>query len=174
MIPLAFAAKALPFLRTYWKEIAVGGIVLALALGFWMRGQRIDTLEARLVAEKARYEQQVSDYRAAYNKARADALAAARKVETEQERITHEVSADYQARLADVRARYSRLLAEANADSRDAGEADLPGVSDATGGPDDGPAYCGLSLETRLVASEQALQLQALQDWLWGQVAVER
>ncbi len=42
MIPLAFAAKAVPFLRTYWKEIAVGGIVLALALGFWMRGVQLD------------------------------------------------------------------------------------------------------------------------------------
>lgn len=161
-------------LRAYWKEIAVGGVVLALAFMVWMRGERIDTLEASLDAERARYEQQVSDYRAAYNKARADALTAARQVETEQERITHEVSADYQARLADVRARYSRLLAEAKANPGHGGEADLSGVPDTAGRAYEGPAYCGFSLDARLVASEQALQLQALQDWLRGQVAVER
>lgn len=41
MIPL-FAAKALPFLRTYWKEIAVGGVVLTLAFVCWVRGERLD------------------------------------------------------------------------------------------------------------------------------------
>lgn len=172
MIPL-FAANALPFLRTYWKEIAVGGVVLALALGFWVRGQRIETLEARLDAERARYEQQVSDYRAAYDKARADAVEAARKVETEQERITHEVSADYQARLADVRARYSRLLAEANADPRDAGKADLPGVSDAAGG-----ITCSSDnnrlLEVIYAADENTIKLIALQNWVTEQQKVDR
>ena len=164
----------IPLALRYWREALFVAFVIPLAFMVWMRGERIDTLEARLDAERARYEQQVSDYRAAYEKARADALTAARDVETQQERITHEVSADYQARLADVRARYSRLLAQANADSRDTGASDLPGVSDAARRTDDSPAYCGLSLETRLVASEQALQLMALQDWLRGQVAVER
>ncbi len=50
MIPLA---NALPFLRTYWKEIAVGGVVLALALGFWVRGNTIDSLRDDLATEKA-------------------------------------------------------------------------------------------------------------------------
>jgi len=173
MIP-AIAAKAIPFLRAYWKEFAIGGVILALAFGFWLRGVQLDAEKAAHKLTKAAFEQQVSDYRAAYDKARADAVEAARKVETEQERITHEVSADYQARLADVRARYSRLLAEARADSSHAGEADLPGVPNTASGADDPASHCGLSLETRLVASEQAIQLQALQDWLRGQVAVER
>lgn len=30
-------------LRTYWKEIAVGGVVLALALGFWWRGVQLES-----------------------------------------------------------------------------------------------------------------------------------
>lgn len=163
-----------PLIVRHWREIVVGSLLLTLAAVCWYRGERIKTLEAKLAAEQSRYEQQVSDYRAAYQTAVANAHAAARFVEVQQERITHEVSADYQARLADVRARYQRLLTEAKADFRDAGEADLPGVSDAASGPDDPAAYCGLSLETRLVASEQAIQLEALQDWLRGQVAVER
>lgn len=163
-----------PLVLRYWREALFVVFVIPLAFMVWLRGEQLDSEKAAHKLTKAAFKQQVSDYRAAYNKARADAVEAARTVEAEQERITHEVSADYQARLADVRARYSRLLAEANADSRDAGEADLPGVSQPTGGVDEGPAYCGLSLEARLVASEQALQLQALQDWLRGQVAVER
>lgn len=174
MIPLAFAAKVVPFLKAWWKEVAVVAVVLPLAFGFWLRGQRIDTLEARLSAERARYEQQASDYRAAYQTAVANAHAAARFVEVQQERITHEVSADYQARLADVRARYSRLLAEAKADTRDTGAPDLPGVSPASGGPDGSPAYCGLPAERALIATEQALQLLALQAWVRGQAGVER
>lgn len=163
-----------PLIARHWREIAIGSLLITLAAVCWYRGERIETLEAKLAAEQSRYEQQVSDYRAAYQTAVANAHAAARFVEVQQERITHEVSADYQARLADVRARYSRLLAEANADSRDAGKTDLPGVPDAASGADGTAAHCGLSLETRLVASEQALRLQALQDWLRGQVAVER
>lgn len=164
----------MPGLITYWREALFVIFVIPLAFMVWMRGEQLDSEKAAHKLAKAAFKQQVSDYRAAYDKARADAVEAARKVETEQERITHEVSADYQARLADVRARYSRLLAEANADSSHAGKTDLPGVPDSTGGPDDPAAHCGFSLKTRLVASEQAIQLQALQNWLRGQVAVER
>lgn len=163
-----------PLIARYWREALFIAVVIPLAFGFWLRGERLDAEKAAHKLTRAAFEQQVSDYRAAYDKARADALTAARKVETEQERITHEVSADYQARLADVRARYSRLLAEANADSRDAEKTDLPGVPDASSGANDPAAYCGFSLETRLVASEQAIQLQALQDWLRGQVGIAR
>jgi len=165
---------SIPLIARYWREALFVAFVIPLAFVCWVRGEQLDAEKAAHKLTTAAFKQQVSDYRAAYNKARADALAAARDVETQQERITHEVSADYQARLADVRARYSRLLAQANADSRDTGASDLPGVSDTAGGADEGSAYCGLSLETRLVASEQALQLQALQDWLRGQVGIVR
>lgn len=163
-----------PLIARHWREIAIGSLLITLAAVCWYRGERIETLEAKLAAEQSRYEQQVSDYRAAYQTAVANAHAAARFVEVQQERITHEVSADYQSRLADVRARYQRLLTEAKADSGGAGEADLSGLSHASSGLDAGPAYCGLSLETRLVASEQALQLSALQAWVRGQAEVER
>lgn len=51
MIPL-FAAKALPFLKAYWKEIAVGGVVLTLAFVCWIRGNTIDSLRDKLATEK--------------------------------------------------------------------------------------------------------------------------
>lgn len=50
MTPLA---NALPFLRAYWKEIAVGGVVLALAFMVWTRGNTIDSLRDDLATEKA-------------------------------------------------------------------------------------------------------------------------
>lgn len=53
MTPLA---NALPLFRTYWKEIAVGGVVLALALGFYLRGNTIDSLRDKLATEKALHE----------------------------------------------------------------------------------------------------------------------
>lgn len=46
-------ANALPFLRAYWKEIAVGGVVLALAFMVWTRGNTIDSLRDDLATEKA-------------------------------------------------------------------------------------------------------------------------
>lgn len=158
----------------YWREALFSAVVIPLAFGFWLRGERLDAEKAAHKLTKAAFEQQVSDYRTAYQTAVAEAQAAARKVEADQERITHEVSADYQARLADVRARYSRLLAEAKADTRDAGAPDLPGISPASGGPDGSTAYCGLPAERALIATEQALQLMALQAWVRRQAGVER
>lgn len=163
-----------PLIARHWREIAAGSLLFTLAAVCWYRGERIETLEAKLAAEQSRYEQQVSDYRDAYQTAVANAHAAARFVEVQQERITHEVSADYQARLADVRARYQRLLAETKADSRDGRQADLPGVPDTASGLDAGPSYCGLPAERALIATEQALQLGALQAWVRGQAAVDR
>jgi hypothetical protein len=163
-----------PLIVRRWREIAVGGALITLAAVCWYRGERIETLEAKLAAEQSRFDQQVSDYRAAYQTAVANAHAAARFVEVQQERITHEVSADYQVRIADVRARYQRLLTEAKAGSGGAGEADMSGLPGTTSGSDAGPAYCGLPAERALIATEQALQLSALQAWVRGQAGVDR
>lgn len=158
----------------YWREALFSAVVIPLAFGFWLRGERLDAEKAAHKLTKAAFEQQVSDYRTAYQTAVAEAQAAARKVEADQERITHEVSADYQSRLADVRARYQRLLAKTEADSGRAGAPDLPGVSASAGGPDAAAACAGLPLAARLVATEQAIQLDALQDWIRRQAGVER
>lgn len=53
MIPLALAAKAVPFLKEWWKEIAVAAFVIPLAFVVWLRGNTIDSLRDNLATEKA-------------------------------------------------------------------------------------------------------------------------
>lgn len=163
----------IPIALRYWREALFVVFVIPLAFMVWLRGEQLDSEKAAHKLTKAAFKQQVSDYRAAYDKARADAVEAARKVETEQERITHEVSADYQARLADVRARYSRLLAEANADSNNDNGKDLSSVSIPTGRiacPSDNNRL----LEVIYAADENTIKLIALQNWVTEQQKVDR
>jgi len=114
----------------------------------------------------------IANVRNASAAALASDLAKARTVETKQREITDASSSDYQRQLADLRARYDRLRAEAAADSRGGAGTDMPGVSDATSRPDATAPQIGLP--DALIASEQALQLQALQGWIAAQTKVDR
>lgn len=122
----------------------------------------------------------IANFIDASNRAQAEAEANAARVKAEQERITDAKLATYRAGRAALLARFDRLRARdaARADPGRAHAAGLPGAGSAAGraheasGEDGLPAARGLSLEDALIASEQALQLDALIAWVEAQSAV--
>lgn len=178
---LSAAAK---WLASDWRNLAVAIVFPAL---LWSQlvtvpGLRADLAEAEagLAAEQAAHLGTVNAFLAAAKQAQAEAEANARRVAREQETITDAITSDYRSALAGLRARFDRLRARnaAPSDPRHADAAGLPGLPDPAGradapaGEDRLPAAGGLSLGDALIASEQALQLQALIDWVKAQAAV--
>lgn len=151
------------------------------------------------IAKADRFETERDDERSAHRKTkndyRAAQLAAAKmeadrleRVVQQQEDITDAIEVDYHARLADARARAERLREELRRRAgapRAGGTVSVSGVPGAAGGSDEAagdhrlPAGDSLDrgpadqLERDLVATQQAIQLDALIDWVERQVAVE-
>lgn len=156
--------------------------VAALWLGWVVipaRDRTIADTEALLTATQLAHLGTITNFIDASKQAQADAEANAARVKAEQERITDAKLATYRADRAALLARFDRLRARAAAgDPGRAHAAGLPGAGSAAGRAHEAsgeaglPAARGLSLEDALVASEQALQLDALIDWVEAQSAV--
>jgi enoyl-CoA hydratase/carnithine racemase len=141
--------------------------------------RRISGLEADLAAEQAAHLGTVNAFLAASEQAQKDAQDNAQRVAREQEIITDEIVSDYRSDLAALRSRFDRLRAGTpRTDPGGAHAAGVPGLPDAAGrvdaatGEDRLPAAGSLTLPDALIASEQALQLDALIDWIEAQSAV--
>lgn len=157
----------------------------ALILNPPLREARDRAIAAEKTARSA-LQQTVNGYREAERLARRKAEKNVARVETEQARITQEIVDDYEARLADARARAGRIYGPggvhgttpAQTAGGGAGSAGVPGIrpaasgADETSGQDRLPATGALSPPDALIATEQALQLQALIDWVTRQAAV--
>ena len=164
----------------FWREGMVALLLLACAAQeLRVRGLKWDLRLSRqqVREEKAAHRLTVANVRAAAEKARADDAAHARRVERDQTTISEEVSRDYQEQLVDLRKRYHALrlrLAKAPANPGGAGGAAVPGLPVSPSGPDGAAGQDGLPAEDALAASEIALRLKALQDWVKGQLGIER
>lgn len=152
----------------------------------------IDGLERRLAAMTGARDAEAAAHRATNEGYRnAQATAAARdaqriaRVKAEQKEISDEEVADYERRLADARAAAERLRRELAARAGASGAAGgvvLPGAGAAAGGaaaPAAGDRLPGAAGEAagdeigwRLIATEQAIQLDALIRWNRRQAAV--
>ena len=105
----------------------------------------------------------------------------------EQQEITDAVEADYRRQLAGLHARAEQLrgqILRAGAGSAGAGQSGaMPGFSDASSGPAEAAGNDGLpaafdrsaagQLERDIVATEQAIQLNSLIDWILKQGAID-
>jgi hypothetical protein len=138
-----------------------------------VRSIRIDLelAEARHIATKRAYE----DAQAEAARMEAERLA---RVVARQEEITDEVRQDYSRRIAELRARAARLQAQARAGAGGAsGGLQLPETGDPASGIDD-PAACQeipardvkTDIACRAIAEEQAIQLDALIQWVSRQL----
>lgn len=185
-------SAALAWLFEDWRNMALAGTGAALGwtLVFTVPGLRADiaardkaivrvTIERD--AEAAAHLGTVNAFLDATSKAQKDAEANAERVAREQEAITDDITRQYRADLAALRARFDRLRAGAARTAIDPGDADpagLPGLpdparrTDEAPGQDRLPAAGELSLPDALIASEQALQLDALIGWIEAQSAV--
>lgn len=170
-----------------WRHLpmVIVGAGWLWAMAITIPGLRADlAASAKLVeATQIAHLGTITNFIDASAKAQADAKANALRVKAEQEEITDAKLATYRADLADLRARFGRLRARGAAtDPRRADPAGLPAAGNAPGrtgqapGEDRLPAAgvmgAGLTLEDALIASEQALQLNALIDWVEAQSAV--
>lgn len=169
-----------------WQGIA--GIAASVALGVLLLVQKGETrhwkketatFEQLYHQEQAALSTTVANYRAAATQARAADQANSNRVAAEQAAINQRITNDYQVRLAAARADAARLssgrlrLAEAPADSSPRAHAPVPGLPAAAGGAAENAGEDGLSQADRLIATEQAIQLDELIKWVRAQASVQ-
>jgi hypothetical protein len=165
-------ASALALLRRFWW---LGLVAACLLLVFSLRMSQAETraAEDRATAAHDAHRATIALYQAAQAAAARIQAENIERVRAEQQEITDEVVTDYRARIADVRARYERLRAARAATARsDTSGPALPGLPDTAVGVDGAARDSGLSAEERLTATETALRLLALQDWVRQQAGV--
>lgn len=163
----------------------IAGLAVSLALGALLVIQKGETRHWR--KESGRFEQlyalersalagTVANYRAATEQARASDQANAERVAAEQRSINERTTNDFEARLAAARSLAQRLRGEAAgaaADRGAGGAAPVPGLSAASGGPAQAAGQDRLPQPDALTATEQAIQLDELIEWVKAQAAVD-
>lgn len=173
-------------------SLAIAGVQTARLEGFriWpisMTGwiETAKTAASQRDAEKRAHRKTKDDYRNAQIEAARLERQRLARVRQQQQEITDAIEADYTARLADARARARRLRQELRSRGAAAGESGgvaMRGLSAAAGraaaAPEDhrlpSPERAsGEQLGRDLVATEQAIQLDALIDWARKQAAVD-
>ena len=154
--------------KRFWWAAPLLGLTVALLL---TRATLADRTQ-KLAETNAAFMATIANYRAATELARAQDAANAARVKVEQEAISKEITDDYQSRLADARALADRLRRATQANPGSGGNASVPETG-ATASSIDGAAEGdGLSIVERLIATEQSIQLAALQDWVRKQAAL--
>ncbi len=159
------------------------GILCALALALALlvhdrnRWKSTATLrQQQVVAEKAAHLATAASYRAAAAQAREADAANAQRVRHEQARINERISDDFETRIAAARARSNQLRHEAASAAADRGNrraAPVPGLPAAAGGAAEAAGENRLPDSDRLIATEQAIQLDELIKWVRSQAAVQ-
>lgn len=175
-------------LKAIWSFIGVRGaigIAVAAFLTFQLMDARSDARafqkEALTWQQKYNDEAQAhTDTIRAFQNAAAEARrkdeANKKRVEKEQRQITERIERSYEELLADARARADRLrqqLRTTGAAPGGPGESRMSGPGSPTGGPDGAASDHGLSITERLIATEQAIQLDRLQQWVRDQSRVD-
>ena len=166
-----------------WQGIA--GLVIASALALLLLLQKGETRHWR--RQSNQFEQlhrageaalagTVANYRAAAIQARDADRAAAARVAAQQSTINQRTAYDYQARLAAARARAHGLRSQSAPAATDPGarrSAPVPGLATAPGEPAQAPGENRLPVADRLIATEQAIQLDELIKWVMRQHAID-
>lgn len=162
----------------------IAGVAASLCLGLLLLFQAGETrhwkkqsgqFEQLYRSADAAMTQTVANYRAAADAARQGDLANAARVRAEQSAIDEETNDAFEKRLADARARAGRLRvgAPAAANTRAGGATRMSGLSAAAGRADQAAGADGLPPADALTATEQAIQLDALIQWVKRQHAVD-
>ena len=128
-----------------------------------------------LAAERGAHSATVASYRAAAEQARAADAANAARVKADQAAINERTADDFQNRIAVARAaaRSLRRTAGSATDPGGGGTTPVPGLPAAAPGAAESSADDRLSQPERLIATEQAIQLDELIKWVRAQGEVE-
>lgn len=137
--------------------------------------------EAGLFEEILAHKETVEGFKARAAEASRVQSANLARVGAEQAAITERIADDFKSRRAELHARAERLRRQAAAGSGLSGTVLVPGTGPAAGGADAAPGdhrfpaegTCPpLNFEERVVASDQALQLDGLISWVEKQIQV--
>ena len=118
----------------------------------------------------------VANYRAAADQARREDAANLARVAAEQRTINERTADDFEDRIAAARAAAQRLRVAApaaTADSGTGGATHMPDVPAAASSADRAASEDGLSRSDALIATEQAIQLDELIEWVKAQAAID-
>ena len=128
-----------------------------------------------LAGERAAHAATVANYRVAAEQARLADAANVRRVAARQASISKRTEDDYENRIAAARAAAGRLFGKpgAAADPGRGRGAPVPALSVAAGSPAQAAGEDGFSHAERLTATEQAIQLDELIQWVRQQAEVE-
>ena len=167
----------------------IAGLAVAAALAALLLVQKSETRHWRRQSgqyeqlyrgEQAAFAGTVASYRAAADAARAADRAAAERVAAEQRAINERTSNALEDRLANARARAANFATgglrvqtrTAATDPGADGAAPVPGLPAAPGGTGQAASQDRLPDPDRLIATEQAIQLDELIKWVKAQGAV--
>jgi hypothetical protein len=156
---------------------AILGLLLVLQKGEARHWKKQSGQYERLYKqEQEAFAGTVANYRAAAEQARATDQANARRVLADQAQINERTSHDLETRLADARARAERLRVETArgaAAPGGRGTAPVPGLPAAPAQPAQAASQDRLPRSDRLIATEQAIQLDELIKWVRRQHSVD-
>jgi hypothetical protein len=168
-------------LRINWQGWL--GLALGLALGFLLVMQKGETrhwekeshrFEQLYRLEVAAHQADLVTYRDAVRRAEEADKANAQRVVAEQAAINSTRGSSYETRIAAARARARGLPHGPSGDHQSGpGAAPVPGLPAAAGGAPEGADQDGLSADDRLLATEQAIQLDELIKWVRQQHGVD-
>ena len=129
----------------------------------------------QLVAERNAHAATIANYRAAAEQARLKDLESLARVKAQQARINERTADEFQDRIAAARSAYERLRRQAGADADPSRRraAPVPGLSASAEGAPQGAGEDRLSGSDRLLATEQAIQLDELIKWVRRQHQVK-
>lgn len=151
------------------KLIALLG---AMAIICWQSSQ-VHRWHKQYLSEHSAHLATIANYRAAAEQAAADDAANAARVKAEQDKISKEQADEYQKRIAAARAAAERLRARSQADSGSAAKPPVPSLPASPIRVTEGAGQDRFSIADRLIATEQAIQLDELITWVKRQADVD-
>ena len=158
------------------------GAALAAAALLWLVQSRVHwrdrarSNEQLYVEAEAARAATVANYQAAAEQARLDDAANFARVRADQAAISERTANDFETRIASARAAAWRLREQAAASAADPGAgrgSPMPGVPTPAGGAAQAAGENGLPQSDKLVATEQAIQLDELIKWVRAQAEVD-
>ena len=167
-------------IATSWLYRILGG-ALAIAALLWLVQSRdhwrdeARAKEALFQAEQAAHAATVANYRAAADQARRDDAANLIRVKAEQTKINERTADDFETRISAARARADSLRRQDGSAATDPGASGTPPMSIipiAAEGAAEGARQDRLPQSDALTATEQAIQLDELIEWIRLQAAV--
>ena len=161
----------------------IAGIAVGLALAALVLVQKIETrhwkkesagFEQLYRREQAAFVATVGNYRAAAEQARAADKAKAERVAAESRAINERTEDEFERRLAAARADFDRLRSRrAQADPGHGRGSTLSGMAASAGRAAQAVSEDRLSRSDQLTATEQAIQLDELINWIRRQAEVD-